>query len=461
MLPPQMKSQVFVLLACGGFCLLGVDRCPAADKQTPLEAALHKALAAPAKFAEIMDPVVDENVTTVAEARLLIAKLRTLPSDKVEPPTDPPTDSPLLTVATFFQQVDSQAALDELTTLGIPQLCRVFEVASHNSPDAMQGDLLFVLKILGMYQTTRGTEVVLAAANKGFASDDDFWSVILAQFDSGHPDAKRVMEQFGNRLPSGNIGVGLLDAANDLALDGVEFHHPFDSIVGIDQLKTWLSSSDKDDFDVAVSAAASLPFLKNPLRNDLIQLALGHPDPYVEIEGGWAAAKNNDSQGIEVLVRWSSDARYSKDAIEYLEELNRGDAIPEKSREPAFAAMAAMCRWLSDPDEMGRAPDAIEQVDSRELFWPPTGDRRTVYLFRYRYDSKDADVPGAAGLGMVGSVTFALFGEDLPTLKPAEAYALHCCWELQRDKNPLAPQERSVAAGLKLLSPQNPALADN
>jgi hypothetical protein len=178
----------------------------------------------------------------------------------------------------------------------------------------------------------------------------------------------------------------------------------------------------------------------------------------VEIEAGWAAAKNHEANGVAVLARWCGDARYSKLAIGYLEELNRLDAVPEKAREPAFAAMAEMCYWLADPDEMGSAPDAIEQVDTRELFWPPTKDRRPVYLFRYRYDSKDPNVPSASGLGMVGSVTFALFGEDLPTLKPAEAYALHCCWELQRNQDPQAPQERSVESGLKLLAPQNPEL---
>jgi len=51
---------------------------------------------------------------------------------------------------------------------------------------------------------------------------------------------------------------------------------------------------------------------------------------------------------------------------------------------------------------------------------------------------------------MVGSVTFALFGETTADLKPEEVYALHCCWSwktmeieefLQRD--PLRQEEGS------------------
>ena len=61
---------------------------------------------------------------------------------------------------------------------------------------------------------------------------------------------------------------------------------------------------------------------------------------------------------------------------------------------------------------------------------------------------------------MVGGLsTFALFGENSPDLKPVEVYALHCCWELQFNKDDRAPAERSVAAGLAILRESNPELA--
>ena len=39
----------------------------------------------------------------------------------------------------------------------------------------------------------------------------------------------------------------------------------------------------------------------------------------------------------------------------------------------------------------------------------------------------------SAGCGLVGSVTFCLFGSDLLSRSPEEAYAVHCYWEMERD----------------------------
>ena len=52
---------------------------------------------------------------------------------------------------------------------------------------------------------------------------------------------------------------------------------------------------------------------------------------------------------------------------------------------------------------------------------------------------------------MVGSVTFALFGETNADLSPEDVYGLHCCWELECNGDDRAPRKRSAAAGRKLL----------
>ena len=52
---------------------------------------------------------------------------------------------------------------------------------------------------------------------------------------------------------------------------------------------------------------------------------------------------------------------------------------------------------------------------------------------------------------MVGSVTFALFGEATAGMPPEDIYALHCVWELQQEGDKRAPKERTVQAGRKLL----------
>jgi hypothetical protein len=117
--------------------------------------------------------------------------------------------------------------------------------------------------------------------------------------------------------------------------------------------------------------------------------------------------------------------------------------------------MAQMCNWLMHPMEFGAAPDEITQYDTRVLDWPPTNDRRRLWLFRYRYAPRDG-ADAAEGIGLVGSVTFALFGEVTAGLPAEDVYALHCCWELQTNGDPRAPEQRTAAAGRKILAEANP-----
>ena len=248
-------------------------------------------------------------------------------------------------------------------------------------------------------------------------------------------------------LPHGMIGVALLDMANELESAGDEFPHPFDTEEGTARLKKWLESRKEATFSYAVSAAASLPYLKRTEREMLLKSALEHPSPEVQIEGAFASAELGTGDGIERLSHWCTDVCYARKAMRYLEELDRQDAVPAGTRDPQFQATADMCDWLAEPNEFGQPPNRIELVDTRELYWPPTDDNARVWLFKYQYDSQPSGEEPVVGLGMVGSVTFAIEGENSPDRKPAEMYALHCCWELQVNRDPGAPDERTVEAG--------------
>lgn len=146
------------------------------------------------------------------------------------------------------------------------------------------------------------------------------------------------------------------------------------------------------------------------------------------------------------------DPSQSAVAVAYLRELGRSDLIPAVATEPDFAACAEMCGWLTHPMEFGKPPTEIVLFDTRELHWPPTRDRRRVWLFRYRYE-REGEVD--EGLGMVGSVTFALFGETTVDKSAEEVYGLHCAWELQNNKDERAPEDRSAWAGMEILARDN------
>jgi hypothetical protein len=138
-------------------------------------------------------------------------------------------------------------------------------------------------------------------------------------------------------------------------------------------------------------------------------------------------------------------------ARQYLEELGHAERIPPAALKPDFRAMAEMCLWLAHPHEFGEPPTDIHLFDTRELDWPPTNDRRRLWLFRYTYAGRGEDGIDEVGLGMVGSITFALFGETTAEMSPEDAYGLHCCWELEMNEDPRAPKKRTAKAGRKLL----------
>jgi hypothetical protein len=92
--------------------------------------------------------------------------------------------------------------------------------------------------------------------------------------------------------------------------------------------------------------------------------------------------------------------------------------------------------------------------DTRELFWPPTNDKRRLWLIKYTYNDEERGETDR-GIGMVGSVTFALFSEATADLSPEDIYGLHCCWEMEMNEDSRAPKKRGAKAGRKILSRKN------
>jgi hypothetical protein len=364
--------------------------------------------------------------------------------------------SPLHALLSLFQDAATEEAAEVFAERGVPELCRVFDESLETLEDDADVDaLMFLLKILAMYRTYEGTLRVVAAARRPFRPDRFMWSVILGQYDKEHPHWRALCDQLRDPLPEGFLAVAYLDMANNLAIGGALTCHPFDTPAGVAQLAAWLTNLSPEEFSYAHSAAASLPFISPPARDALVSLAMDHPDTAVQMEAAWASARLGSEGGIKVLARYARDPRYSRVACQYLEELDRIEAIPRCALEEDFRAMAEMCHWLAHPNEFGRPPDDIEVYDRRELYWPPTGDRRRLWLLKYRYRAEEAQAEDEVGVGMVGSITFALFGEVTPDLSPEDVYALHCCWELECREDRRAPTTRSIEAGRRILARYN------
>jgi len=420
--------------------------------KSKLQKVLEKWVVNKGDLSEALDAIGDIEINKKKDAISIVEALKSISYDvKVK---EHQFSSPVHCLTAFFQDARSKEAYEVFKENGIPELRRLLKEGL-KFPKNREDDLMFIMKILGIYQQKQDASLIAEVALSGFQSDSYMWTVIFGIFDEEHEYWKVLLEALRNPLPKDFIRVSYLDFANKLLMGKKKIRHPFDSDQGVEILKSYLSDTDRDSYSYAHSATVALPFLHEKSRTELSKLAQKHPDISVRIESDWVLAKLGDKAGVNSLKNWALDPNYSSVACAYLKELGYEKEIPSLALEENFVAMAEMCDWLSHPNEFGRPPDKIEQYDSRTLYWPPTDDERKVWLFKYNFKPLEKGDKLETGISMVGSITFALFGEATQDLSPVEVYGLHCAWELESNEDSRAPKKRSPASGLKILKQYN------
>lgn len=421
-------------------------------RKSPLARALDKWTKHGGDLDDVLSSLSDQAVKSEAEAHAICAALDALRAEPERAGEDT-IGSPLHTLTAFFQEVASKEAFDILKQDGLLRL-RTWVRDLLDGQGGREDDVMFILKILAMYRQREDVDLIARAARKPVKPDDYMWTVVFGQFSAEHPHSADMIDALRDPLPTEFILVTYLDMANGLAIAGRLDRHPFNSEAGRKHLDAWLRDTNAEHFSYAHSATAALPFIDQLSRERLLQVANGHPDPSARMEAAWAQAKSGDLAGLARLSDLCVDQRYSYTAQRYLEELGHSERIPDEVRRPEFQAVATMSNWLAYPNEFGRPPDSIELLDTRELFWPPTNDRRRLSLVKYSYNDDEGGEPDR-GVGMVGSVTFALFGEATADLSPEDIYGLHCCWELEVNGDSRAPKKRTAEAGRRILGRHN------
>ncbi len=418
------------------------------DLADTIRAALAKPEASP--LAETLEPWDDEELT-LADAEGLVRVLAEITDVKplIDTVVYGETGTPLQTLAMLFQNESSDDATRLLRARGMTELVRLFDVAIA-VPDCPADPILTICKMFAVYVSKPGLERVVRAVRR--FPDEYMWEIVFGVYaDEGHPLGTDLVDKLRDPLPTEFAAIAYLDLVNAVAREKRLATHPFDTEVGHKRLEAWLADSEPSNSSYAHSAAAALPFIESKARNSLAALAMDHANTGVQMEAAWASAYRGSTAGVTFLARVCEDPHYSIRAQQYLEELGHTDRVPASVLEPDFHALAQMCQWLSHPNEYGEPPIDITLYDTRELDWPPTNDRRRVWLFRYTYAGRNDDGTDEVGLGMVGSITFALFGETTVDTSAEDAYAIHCCWELDVNDDPRAPKKRSAKAGRKLL----------
>jgi len=391
-------------------------------------------------------------VKTAADARMVCAALDQASSPESIEGFE--AEHNLHSIIALFQSVGSREALETLREAGLPRLRALLRrYLEHRQ---LKADLvLFVLKQLAMYSEPRDVPSIVAVARDPDCARGWLWQVVFRESGRDAVFADALVDGLRDPLPAGFCRVAYLDFATVRAMEGRGERHPFDTPAGHRALREWLEDTDSSNFSYAVSAAASLPFIAAEARDPLLALAQRHVDALVRMESAWARAKLGEEPGFVQLIELACDPRTAASASRYLVELGAEARLPETCRQPDFRALAEMAQWLAHPNEFCRMPDAIEIATHRELYWPPTRDRRPLWVIRYEYRAGDGTLD--SGYGLVGSTTWALMDEaKAGEIEPLNVYALHCCWELESNQDSRAPAERNVAAGRRLLAEHNP-----
>lgn len=396
------------------------------SRKTPLQLALERGTQPGADLSDEMRNLRNYSIKSQADAEAICNILKRLAS-KDSFVSD---KSALRAIVGLFQDVENTEcpAFSVMAGKGIDLLIEIVSSALSKPTRWDDDDVLFALKILAMYGTRAGTDLVIRAARQPLRPVAFMWSVILQAYAEGHPECQRIFDELSDPLPRDFLAVALLDCGNAAKMNGAAFPHPFDSPAGKKQLESWLTDAIEDNYSYAVSATAALPWING--CDPLIALALDHPSPDVQIEAAWAAAKLGRDAGVRWLSCSCLDVNLSDRAKRYLNELGRADAIPVEAEDASFRAKAEFAQWLAHPNELGRPPDELEIVDQRVLNWPPEYEPKPFWLMKYRIKDQTGLKDDDVGVGLVGSITFCLFSYKLEQRPPEDSYAIHCYWEM-------------------------------
>ena len=364
-----------------------------------------------------------------------------------------------------IQNIDSKEQFEEYREKVFPKLVPFLSLLIDNAkqraekdPDFDDDDTdLILMKMLAMSQLPECIEAIAEMVHAGHKEDNYFWTTVLNYFIQTKELADIIVNKLDGRLPNGFLGICYLDMLNTVCRKDATFgSHPFSCPEGVARLGHYLSDDQPEHYSYAISATAALPFLAESAWKKLLPIAVSHPDKSVQIEALWAGTKLGDKDYQTKLIDFARDYRYANRCLRYLRELGMENLIPAECQTEEFTILTEMASWLSHPNEFGDYPTELSIVESRTLYWPPTKDERKLSIVRYRYEKWKEDESGEIGVGLVGSVTFCLFGlNDLNERTPEEIFAIHCDWEMELD------EYEKPEVGMAILQKHNPGFGSS
>ncbi|HTN99384.1 MAG TPA: hypothetical protein VL068_01815 [Microthrixaceae bacterium] len=128
----------------------------------------------------------------------------------------------------------------------------------------------------------------------------------------------------------------------------------------------------------------------------LLRRMLSSADPNVSAIGAVGLVQRGEIVGNDRLEMIGRDGEALDRLTEGMTRIGATALIPKELRRSDIQARAHLIAWLSDPTELGRAPDEIEFIETRPLWIVGADDglggstrsyRTEVHLFRFRLNS--------------------------------------------------------------------------
>lgn len=422
------------------------------QNNTPLSKTLKNWIKNPkTEISEELNKIPNQEVKYENESKLICEALDTIKS-QLQNSFDETLENNIFNLTALFQTASTKEAALYLNDFGIPLLIDLletiesknYELKSYSSCEPM------ILKMFAFYKNKNGLHKLSELVNSDFKSDNYLWNVILSNVAEDEAKYSKIINGLNGKIPAGLLGISYLDMCNSIAIKINTFEHPFNSSTGFAFLDNIVKKSTPENVSYVVSATASIPFLAKEYQEKLLESVNDYNNIDIQIEAAWAGTKIGKENSVDKLVNFSKDYRYSTKAVSYLQELHLENKIPNETNNSDFQALSEMCSWLSHPNEFGSYPDQAEIFDKKSLYWPPTKDTRVIYLIKYKYKNHNEDGSDEVGIGLVGSVTFSLFGlENMLQLSPIELMAIHCNWELEKENY------QDIKSGIEILKKYN------
>ncbi len=177
---------------------------------------------------------------------------------------------------------------------------------------------------------------------------------------------------------------------------------------------------------LAVSLCDTVGLIGDPSSIGKLNQAIELRHRRVQCEAAGALARLGDDRGRQRLLELTVDPAARLRAIHYLDELGFGDAVDQRYRSDTATAEAELALWLTQPQQMGVPPTAIEVIDTKRMLWPSFNDPVDIFLVRFEYNFGEQTY---SNVGITGPVTFAI-GSDVANLPAADIYAIYAGWHV-------------------------------